>query len=59
MISTCLFPALALYPTVLGTDSTRYSMRCVCITNPSRHAESGCFLSTMTYSTCVIQAVER
>ena len=59
MISAYLFPALALYQTVLGTDSTRYSIWCICITNPNRHAELGCFLSTMTYSTCVIQAVER
>ena len=58
MMAAYFFPTPALSPAMLVPDPTRYSMRCNCITNPNGLAETGFFLSTMTYTTGVIQAVE-
>jgi hypothetical protein len=56
MMTACFFPVLTLCPTAASIDSTRHSIRCNCITNPNGFAETGYFLSMMTYAS-VMQAV--
>ena len=57
-MASYFFPALASSPAMVVADSIRHSMQCNYITNPNRLAETGCFLSTMTYTTSVMQVVE-
>lgn len=58
MMASYFFPTLALSPAMVVADSTRHSMQCNYITNPNRLAETGCLLTTMTYTTNVIRVVE-